>query len=75
MYISLHVEDRGLGTPAGKLRLPLTVMEELVAMTTSGDDTSEGAKGEEGEVHMYMYIEMRYMLEKEEIGERGQRRK
>ena len=37
----------------------MTVMEELVAMTTSGDDTSEGAKGEEGEVYMYMYIELR----------------
>ena len=36
-----------------------SLMEELVAMTTSGDDTSEGAKGEEGEVHMYMYIELR----------------
>ena len=32
----------------------MTVMEELVAMTTSGDDTSEGAKGEKGEVHMYI---------------------
>ena len=51
----------------------MTVTEELVAMTTSGDDTSEGAKGEEGEVHMYMYIELRW--EKKEIGERGQRRK
>ena len=37
----------------------MTVMEELVAMTTSGDDTSEGAKGEEGEVRIYMYIELR----------------
>ena len=48
------------GPPAGVLRPPsVTVMEELVAMTTSGDNTSEGAKGEEGEVHMYMYIELR----------------
>ena len=52
----LHVEDHGLGPPAGELRPPVTVMEELVAMTTSGDDTSEGAKGEEGEVHMYMEL-------------------
>ena len=37
----------------------MTVMKELVAMTTSGDDTSEGAKEEEGEVHMHMYIELR----------------
>ena len=42
------------GPRAGELRPPVTVMEELVAMTTSGNDTSEGAKGEEGEVHMYM---------------------
>ena len=47
------------GPPAGELRPPVTVMDKLVAMTTSGDDTSEGAKGEEGEVHMYMYIELR----------------
>ena len=48
----LHVEDHSLGTPSRRAEAPVTVTEELVAMTTSGDDTSEGAKGE-AHVHVH----------------------